>query len=119
MKTIGRGEDMHALARRLFPINRSLTGDGVRQTLAIIKEHIPLTIVEVPSGTRAFDWTVPREWNIKDAYVADASGRRVIDFKKSNLHVVGYSTPVDVTMTLAQLQPHLHSIPEQPDAIPY
>jgi aminopeptidase-like protein len=110
---------MHRLATRLFPICRSLSGDGVRETLSILHEYIPLTIHEVPSGTKVFDWTVPPEWNIRDAYVADESGNRIIDFKKDNLHVVGYSTPIDATMSLSELEPHLHSLPEQPDAVPY
>ena len=110
---------MHALATRLFPLCRSITGDGVRETLRILGEHLPLKIVEVPTSTVAFDWTVPKEWNIRDAYVADAKGNKVIDFKKNNLHVVGYSIPVDKEISYDELQEHVHSIPEQPDAIPY
>jgi aminopeptidase-like protein len=113
------GAAMHALARRLFPITRSITGDGVRETLTILREHIPLEIHEVPTGTRAFDWTVPPEWTIRDAYILDEHGNRIVDFRRNNLHVVGYSVPVDVTMSLAELQPHLHSLPDQPTAIPY
>ncbi len=113
------GKRMHDLAKRLFPICRSITGDGVRETLNIIKESIPLSVHEVPSGTPAFDWTVPKEWNIKDAWVIDPRGKKIIEFKKNNLHVVGYSTPVDREMPLSELQEHLYSIPEQPDAIPY
>ena len=114
------GEEMHQLARRLFPICRSFTGTGVRQTFDILKEHLPdLRLHEVPSGTPAFDWTVPPEWNIRDAYVIAPDGRKIIDFKNSNLHVVGYSEPVDRTVSLAELQGHLHSLPMQPTAIPY
>lgn len=115
----GDGDAMHALASRLFPIHRSLTGNGVRETLAILAEHAPLTIHEVPSGTRVLDWVVPREWNVRDAYVADESGRRVIDVRRHNLHLVGYSRPVDVVLTRAELEPHLHSRPDLPHAIPY
>lgn len=112
---------IYELCRELFPICRSITGNGVRQTLSIIKEkHLPgLRILEVPSGERSFDWTVPKEWNIRDAFVIDPEGNKIIDFKKSNLHVVGYSVAVNKTVTLAELQEHLYSLPEQPNAIPY
>jgi aminopeptidase-like protein len=113
------GRDAHRLITELYPICRSITGDGVRETLRRVSERIPVEVVEVPTGTPVLDWTVPREWNIRDAYVADASGRRIIDFRASNLHVLNYSVPVSQRMTLAELRPHLHTLPEQPDRIPY
>lgn len=119
MTTATIGEEMHALARRLWPITRSLTGDGVRQTHDILREWIPLQTHEVPTGTRAFDWTVPNEWNLREAWIAGPDGRRVVDTRDSNLHVVGYSTPVDLDIDLEELQPYLYSLPDQPDAIPY
>jgi aminopeptidase-like protein len=113
------GEEMHELVRRLYPLCRSITGDGVRSTLAIIGERLPLAVREMPTGSEVLDWTVPKEWNIRDAYVKDASGRRVIDFRESNLHVVGYSVPVSGTYSLAELRPRLHTLPEQPGLVPY
>src|SRR5687768_12518520 len=111
-------EEMYQLIRRLYPICRSISGNGVRQTLKILQEYIPLMIHEVPSGTQVFDWRVPKEWNIKDAYVKDSQGRKVIDFANSNLHVLNYSVPIRAKMNLEQLKQHLYSLPEHPDWIP-
>ncbi len=113
------GQDLHRFAAELYPICRSITGDGIRETLAIIGERISLRTVEVPSGTAVFDWEVPKEWNIRDAYIANLDGERVVDFSRSNLHVVNYSAPLHATMKLAELRPHLFTIPEHPDWIPY
>lgn len=115
----GAGARMHALMARLFPICRSITGDGVRETLRILGESLPLTIHEVPTGTQVFDWTVPREWRIREAWIRDAQGRKVVDFRDSSLHVVSYSVPVRARVSLAELKPHLHSLPDHPDWIPY
>lgn len=118
--TKGVGQRMHGWASDLFPIHRSITGAGVRETLAYLANLLPgLVVHAVPSGTQAFDWTVPDEWTIRDAYIADDAGHKVIDYNKHNLHVVGYSEPVDTWFSLAELDEHLYSLPEQPDAIPY
>lgn len=113
------GIQMYSLAEKLYPICRSITGNGVRKTLSILKEVYPLKIYEVPSGTQVFDWTIPKEWNIKDAYIETSSGERIVDFKKHNLHVLGYSTPVDKTVSLGELLQIVYTQPDQPDAIPY
>jgi aminopeptidase-like protein len=113
------GEELFELVAELYPICRSITGDGVRRTLEIVGREIDLEVHEVPSGTEVFDWTVPREWNIRDAWVANAAGERVIDFHASNLHVMSYSVPVRATMPLAELKPHLFTLPEHPDWVPY
>lgn len=111
---------MHQLATELYPIARSITGEGVRQTLHILKRELPqLLLQSVPSGTKCFDWTIPPEWIIRDAYIVDPEGRQFARFKDHNLHVVGYSEPVNLRLSLNELEPHLHSLPEQPDAIPY
>lgn len=120
MPADNHGQEMHALCRELFPICRSLTGNGFRESLGILRRFLPdLTVHEVPSGTPCFDWKVPPEWNIRDAYIIAPDGSKICDFTVSNLHVVGYSIPVNETMTLEALQPHLYSLPEQPSAIPY
>jgi aminopeptidase-like protein len=113
------GGELYQFASELYPICRSITGNGIRQTLRMIQRRIPLEIFEVPSGTSVFDWTVPKEWNIRDAYLKDASGRRIVDFQKSNLHVLQYSAPIHATLPFGEIKPHLFSIPAYPDWIPY
>jgi aminopeptidase-like protein len=113
------GLELYRLMSELYPICRSITGDGVRQTLQILQRYIPLQLHEVPTGTQVFDWTVPKEWNVRDAYVKNARGEKVIDFQASNLHLLNYSTPIHERMPLARLQEHLFSLPEHPDWIPY
>ncbi|MFJ5121759.1 DUF4910 domain-containing protein [Kitasatospora sp. NPDC088548] len=113
------GEQMHALVERLYPLCRSITGDGVRATLEIVGEYVPLQVHEVPTGTQVLDWTVPQEWNIRDAYIADTAGNRVVDFAASSLHVLGYSVPVAATMPLTELRGHLHTLPDHPTWVPY
>lgn len=117
---IALGEEMHGWVRDLFPICRSITGSGVRKTLDYLTTILPdMRIRAVPSGTTAFDWTVPDEWNISKAFIEDIEGNVLVDFRRNNLHVMGYSTPIDAWMTLDELQPHLHSIPDRLDTIPY
>jgi aminopeptidase-like protein len=113
------GVEMHDLMAELYPICRSLTGDGVRETLQILEREVPLEITEIPSGTQVFDWTLPREWNIRDAWIAGADGTRVVDFRRSNLHVLGYSVPVRTRLPLSELRDHLHTHPDNPDWIPF
>jgi aminopeptidase-like protein len=113
------GQELHGFASELYPICRSITGDGIRRTLSMIQKRIPLQISEVPSGTPVFDWTVPKEWNIRDAYVKAPDGKRIVDFQQSNLHVLNYSSPVHKTMQLSELKPHLFTLPEHPQWIPY
>jgi aminopeptidase-like protein len=113
------GEEIYALAAKIYPICRSITGNGVRDTLGLLAAHIDLEVHEVPTGTAVFDWTIPREWNIRDAYVKDRHDQKVVDFNKSNLHVMSYSVPVSKHVPLAELKQHLYTLPEQPDLIPY
>jgi len=114
------GQEMYDWAVDLFPINRSLSGDGVRQTLQYIKNIIPeLEVNEVPSGAKCFDWTIPQEWNCNDGYIIDPDGNKICDFKINNLHIVGYSTPIDSEIELEELIEHLYYLEEQPTAIPY
>jgi aminopeptidase-like protein len=113
------GKELYRLVEELYPLCRSITGNGVRETLTILQSHIPLTIHEVPSGTQVFDWQVPKEWNICDAYIKNRRGERVIDFRQSNLHVVGYSIPIRQTLSLDELKPHVYTLPDHPDWIPY
>lgn len=117
---MGDGQRMYRLAERLFPICRSITGDGVRETLSILREYIPdMKIYEVPSGTRVFDWTIPREWRIREAYIENGKGERIIDMKENNLHVMGYSAPMDRYVSLDELKQYIYVQEDQPDAVPY
>jgi len=113
------GTAMMRLAGELYPICRSITGDGVRRTLGVLKRHIPVEVTEVPTGTRVLDWTVPREWNIRGAHIARLDGTRVVDFADHNLHILQYSQPMDRVVPMAELQKHLHTMPDRPDWIPY
>jgi len=119
LDTARAGAAMHAFIRDLYPICRSITGDGLRETLRRVGQAIPLTLHEVSTGTPAYDWSVPHEWNIRDAYIKNPAGDRIVDFHKSNLHVVNYSVPVHRRMSLAELRPHLHSLPDHPEWVPY
>ena len=114
------GNDIHQFAQELWPINRSITGEGVRETLRIISKHLPaLKIKSVPSGTQVFDWTVPKEWSVKEAYIITPSGKKICDFSKNNLYLIGYSVPFEASVSLDELKEHLYTLPEQPNAIPY
>lgn len=113
------GDEIFGLAAEIFPICRSITGDGVRQTLDVLGQHIPIERHEIPTGTKVLDWEIPKEWNVTDAYIKNADGDRVIDFHRSNLHVLNYSQPINRKMTIAELRPHIFTLPDQPDLIPY
>ena len=118
---LSEGKKMFELCKEIFPINRSITGDGVRKTFDVLNSHlnVPFTMHEVPSGTKVCDWTVPKEWNIEEAYIEDENGNRYADFCVNNLHVLGYSVPVDVTLSLNELKEHIYTLKDQSDAIPY
>lgn len=113
------GEAIYVLVRDLFPLQRSITGAGLRATVRRLGEVVPLDVTDVSSGKQVFDWTIPDEWSIDEAFIENDQGRRVVDLRDSNLHVVGYSVPVDVTLSLPELRSHLHTLPEHPDWIPY
>ena len=113
------GEELHTFAAELYPICRSITGDGIRRTLSMIQSRIPLQLHDVPSGTPVFDWTVPKEWNIRDAYIKAPNGSKIADFQQCNLHVLNYSVPIQATLPLDDLKPRLFTLPEHPDWIPY
>jgi aminopeptidase-like protein len=117
--TAEAGREIYGLIEQLYPICRSISGDGVRQTFELLTRLLPLEVTEVPTGTPVFDWTVPREWNIRDAWIADAAGERLVDFRACNLHVLGYSVPVRKRLALSELRDHLFTHPRQPDWIPF
>ena len=114
------GKEIHEFAQQLWPLNRSITGNGTRETLRQINLHLPkLLIKSVPSGTKVFDWTVPKEWLVREAYIITPSGKKICDFSKNNLHLLGYSIPMEIDISLDELKKHLYTFPEQPNAIPY
>ena len=115
-----KGNEIYDFCKEIFPVNRSITGDGVRKTLSIIKSEIPNLIVRnIPTGDKCFDWTIPKEWNVVDAYIIDPDGKKICNFQDNNLHLMGYSVPVSLTLELEELEKYLHSLPDLPDAIPY
>ena len=117
---MNQGHKIHNLAKKLWPLNRSITGKGFRDSLSIIKEIIPnMKVYKIESGTKVFDWEVPLEWNIKEAYIIDPKGRKICDYSKNNLYVVGYSCPIQKSLSLEELEKNLYSLPDQPNAIPY
>lgn len=113
------GDELHDFAARLYPICRSITGDGLRETLSEIAKAVPLEVSEVPTGTAVFDWNIPQEWNIRDAFIKDTAGRRIVDFRQNNLHVLNYSVPVHAKVSLEELKAHIFTLPDRPDWIPY
>lgn len=114
-----KGQAIYSLCKRLFPICRSITGEGVRETLRILKEYIDLEIFEIPTGKKVFDWTVPKEWNIQSAWIKDSKGNTIVDVANNNLHILNFSIPVHGKIDLATLKDHLYTLPDQPDLIPY
>src|SRR5277367_5915698 len=114
-----QGRELYDLVAVLYPICRSITGDGVRQSLRLLQQRVPLTLQEVPTGTQVFDWTVPKEWNIRDAYIKNSKGERVVEFKQNNLHVVNYSVPIQARMRLSELKQYIYALPDKPDWVPY
>jgi len=119
LEDAGIGEEIYALAAAIYPICRSITGDGVRRTLDHLARRLDLEVHEVPTGTQVFDWTIPREWTIRDAFIKNAAGERIVDFQRCNLHVLNYSRPVRAQVTLEELKKHVFTLPDQPDLIPY
>jgi len=113
------GSELHELVRELYPIFRSITGERVRETLTILRRHLPLVVHDVPTGTPVLDWVVPKEWKVREAYVEDPLGRRVVDVAAGNLHLVSYSVPVRARLSLAELRSHLFTLPDRPTLVPY
>lgn len=118
-ESLKHGDQMHQLMTKLFPICRSITGEGVRDSLKIIQDEVPINIGSIPSGTKVSDWEIPNEWNIYDAYIEDEKGKKIVDFKNCNLHVLGYSHPIDKTMSLGELKKNIHTLEDNPSAIPF
>ena len=120
MKKDLEGLKIYSWLKHLFPIHRSITGKGLRKTLNFFKKEFPkMKIQKIKSGTKVFDWVIPKEWEVKQAYISDLNGKKIVDYKNSNLHIVGYSNPINKTLSFAELNKHLYSIPKQPNAIPY
>ena len=119
LEDAGIGEEIYALAAAVYPICRSITGDGVRQTLDQLARRLELEVHEVPTGTQVFDWAIPREWTVRDAWIKNAAGERIVDFRRCNLHVLNYSRPVRARLPLEELKKHVFTLPDQPDLIPY
>ncbi len=119
LESVGVGDEMYRLICELYPLCRSITGNGVRETLCAVGRHVPLEIHEIPTGQQVLDWTIPKEWNVRDAYIKNSKGEKIVDFANSNLHVVSYSVPIEKRMPLEELKRHLHTLPEHPDWVPF